>query len=882
MKKQEIKNAIVDIYTKITTIRPCSLLRKPFFTGRFSYSIINFKEVCMSNKRYFLVAVVSVVIFASAQCIWAFDGYWSANALNPGDWSDVNNWDYTTVADGDGSSAWYQSDIPTGVVITTNVDALRAGQLIGNIYFVDMSPSTPGSYLIQGATTLNLQNTGTDTTSTISVNPVFDGGGIEQLAAEISAPISVVDGTNLSIIGSGGGTIKLSGNTTVVNGLATIGNTATVNLTGNLTLNNGDTTTDSGAVVNVTGILSTQTTAALGHTAIGGGSTVNLSGSGQLLGAANANIGNGSNGTLNVGLVPGDSATATFNTGITLGGGTSPATGTLNVRGGSTLNAGSGTTVSTIGDWGVGTGVMNLYDTAKVYTGELRLGQWNTSSGAVTLNDGSQLHSSSIWLGYASDAHVAAASGTLTTNNTSTVTTTGDLTVGANGNGDLVINDSSSVTVGGTLYSSRWGYYGADPSIGNTGTVTIGGTNRIALSAGAIDLGSNWTSTPCISIFDINDSAKVTTTGDFIVSHGAMGKATLTLNTSAKLTVGGQLIIHQDNGVNAYVNVKDTSNITAGSISMTPSSWGGDSQLNLSTSGTVSTGNLTSGFVTTGWIPGTNINVIDSSSLQATGNVALYQTTVVVAGSGKMSVTGNVILGVPNANWTSVDVSGTTNGLTIGGDLTFNRGEIKTSAVNNLVVPGGVDLTGTLYLNGGQITPTVSSATFMQGLAGAKVGQYGGQFMTWNGAATTDVTIAQALQHDSAAPSVDGGILAIGNGSVTLTGALTYTGTTKIDGITRLQINTPGSTVLAAITDNAAAGTGILGVGDGVTATNLSATSVRLDTVTVGAGSTLTIAAIPGGPFAGGGLTVVPEPSTIAMLALAALGLMVAAWRRRK
>jgi hypothetical protein len=650
-----------------------------------------------------------------------------------------------------------------------------------------------------------------------------------------------------------------------------------------MTLNNGDTTIDTAAIVNVTGILSTQTTAALGHTAIGGGSTVNLSGSGQLLGAANLNLGNGSNGTLNVGLVPGDSATATFNTGITLGGGTSPATGTLNVRGGSTLNAGNAATVSTLGDWGVGAGVMNLYDTAIVNAGELRLGQWNTSTGTVTLNNGSQLHATSLWLGYASDATVAGASGTLTTNNSSTVTTTGDLTVGANGNGVLNINDSSSVTVGGTLYSSRWGYYGVDPSIGNTGTITIGGTNRTALSAAAIDLGSNWTSTPCVSIFNINDNAKVATTGNFIVSHGSgNGQATLTLNNSAKLSVGGQLIIHQDNAVSAYVNVKDTSYLSAGSISMTPSSWGGDSQLNLSTSGTVSTGDLTSGFVTTGWFPGTNINVKDSSLLQATGNAGLYETTVVVAGSGKMSVNGNVILGVPNANWTSVDVSGTTNDLTIGGNLTFNRGLIKTSAINNLVVPGGVDLTGTLYLNGGQITASTSSATFMQGLAGAKVGQYGGTFMTWSDVATTDVTIAQALQHDSAAPAVDGGILAIGNGSVTLTGALTYTGVTKIDGITRLQINTPGSDVLAAITDNGTAGTGILGVGDGINATNLSATSVRLGTVTVNAGSTLTIAAIPGGPMAGGGLTVVPEPSTFAMLAIAAFGLMAAAWRRRK
>ena len=155
----------------------------------------------MSNKRCFLVAAVAVVIFTSAQCIWAADGFWSAQAANPGDWSDTNNWQSGTVADGDGSSAWFYVDAPTSPVITVNVDALRAGQLIGNLYFIDADPSTPGSYLIQGTTTLNLQNTALGV-STISPSPVFSGG-VEIVAAEISAPMSVADGTSLSIVGSG-------------------------------------------------------------------------------------------------------------------------------------------------------------------------------------------------------------------------------------------------------------------------------------------------------------------------------------------------------------------------------------------------------------------------------------------------------------------------------------------------------------------------------------------------------------------------------------------------------------------------------------------------------------------------------------------------------
>jgi hypothetical protein len=62
--------------------------------------------------------------------------------------------------------------------------------------------------------------------------------------------------------------------------------------------------------------------------------------------------------------------------------------------------------------------------------------------------------------------------------------------------------------------------------------------------------------------------------------------------------------------------------------------------------------------------------------------------------------------------------------------------------------------------------------------------------------------------------------------------------------------------------------------------TQLTATSVVQNTLTIGAGSTLTIAAIPGGPLAGmGSISPVPEPSTWAMLMLAAIGLGI--YRRR-
>ena len=64
--------------------------------------------------------------------------------------------------------------------------------------------------------------------------------------------------------------------------------------------------------------------------------------------------------------------------------------------------------------------------------------------------------------------------------------------------------------------------------------------------------------------------------------------------------------------------------------------------------------------------------------------------------------------------------------------------------------------------------------------------------------------------------------------------------------------------------------------------TQLTATSVSQSVLTLGPGATLTIAAIPGGPTAGAGsLTPVPEPSTWAMLILAAMGLCMY-WRRNR
>jgi hypothetical protein len=79
-----------------------------------------------------------------------------------------------------------------------------------------------------------------------------------------------------------------------------------------------------------------------------------------------------------------------------------------------------------------------------------------------------------------------------------------------------------------------------------------------------------------------------------------------------------------------------------------------------------------------------------------------------------------------------------------------------------------------------------------------------------------------------------------------------------------------GSAQLANIS-----GTGALGVGDGLAPSILTADSIQTGVLTIAAGSTVTIAALPGGPqSAAASLSSVPEPSTLALLIAAAAGII--------
>ena len=144
----------------------------------------------------------------------------------------------------------------------------------------------------------------------------------------------------------------------------------------------------------------------------------------------------------------------------------------------------------------------------------------------------------------------------------------------------------------------------------------------------------------------------------------------------------------------------------------------------------------------------------------------------------KFGGSGTATLGVHSGSFTVGELrfgdSATSGGTGIvnldGGTLTANiirKGPEGTSAVN-----------ATFNFNGGTLVAGASSTTFMQGLDLANV-RNGGAIIDTNG---NDITIGQALLHSmiSGDAATDGGLTKTGAGTLTLSGANTYTGVTII------------------------------------------------------------------------------------------------------
>lgn len=423
----------------------------------------------------------------------------------------------------------------------------------------------------------------------------------------------------------------------------------------------------------------------------------------------------------------------------------------------------SGTTSHTGDSYGLGTVIREgtLAVTGGTIDHELAetvVGWMSGDQGTLKIGSGGTIISNDSFIGFG-----AGAVGTATVDG-GTWSNSGDLVMGQNGNGHLTIKNGGSVT-------SHNGYIAG--VAGNTGSVLVeGGTwqNSNTLSVGSLGTGTmditdeGLVSSHYVHIGEGADSEGTVnvTSGQLEISTstaianslfvGMLGKGTLNIAsegvvTSAAASVGDQA------GSEGHIAVDGGSWNTTDFIVIGNS---GTGTLTLTNGGQVTNANRA--FVGYG---GTGTVTVDGSEWKNTALTLGYEGTAIlnVRGEGNVTV-GGVIIMADGPDSTAAMTIGDTSPLTPSIDGTVSASQI----VRGL---GAASIT----LNGGLLQARADQDDFLSEFdAGDVVFATGGAYFDTNGFAIGIQAVLSGV----------GGFTKIGSGTLTLSAANTYTGSTTV------------------------------------------------------------------------------------------------------
>jgi len=619
-------------------------------------------------------------------------------------------------------------------------------------------------------------------------------------------------------------------------------------------------------------------------------------------------------------LIKNGTGTATINTVNNYSGGTTVNAGTLALNG-------SGTLGSTSGGVTMGGGQLDLGGTSQT-VGAVTI--TTPAASGDTIQNGTLTPTSLTASNSSGNAVVSASiagSGGVTMNGAGTLTLagantyTGTTTVSS---GTMAVSGSGTLGNGASLTMS-----GGALDLGTTSQTV--GTTTITAAAASGNTIQNGTLTPS-SLTASNSSGNAIVAADLAGTGGITmsGAGTLTLSgtngytggtivnagtlaLSGTYTGGGSLTVN----TGATFNGTSSSSNTLGNFTVT----GASSSATL-TSGTYNVASTAGGGVTNSKINNGGSLTVDGATLNISGNTAWFPigdtaatTSTVTLNSGVVNVSngfgmevGRIGTGVLNINGGTFTVNDTNGvGLIIGDQATAQSGTVNLGggmlAVKKLVSNNG---TNAFDFNGGtlQATSTNAGATFWNSSTKltANVRNNGGTVDN-NG---TSITIGQALVHSTIGGdnATDGGMTFIGAGTTSLTGASTYTGATQVTAGTLLLASTGSlnNSISLGVANGATLeldngislnDTIVLSLVDGATmnlnfsgAETVGALSLNGNSAPAGTYTAAELGALPGAgsiSFMGTGsltVTAVPEPSTIALLAIGA-GAGIVLFRRR-